>query len=319
MVESAGTVTRWGVFVVALGAALWAVDAPIRKPLADLLPATSIVFAEHLFLALYAIPVLIWQRRALRALPARSWVALVIIAWGASGLATVLFTAAFRIGNPTTVILLQKVQPLIAVSLATVLLRERLPRLYWPCFVAALFGAYLVSFGRDVLEPLWLLPQERVLTALLAVGAAALWGSATVLGRYMLGNLSFPTLAAARFLLALPFLAVLAAVEGSFTSTFTIGLAEYAPRLFFLALVPGLIAMLVYYAGLRHTRASYATLAELAFPALAIVVNWITLGATIDVVQLVGFIVLWSAITALSWIPTPASTGEPRPITTTLS
>jgi len=308
-------VTRWGVLVVALGAALWATDAPIRKPLADLLPATSIVFAEHLFLSLYAVPVLVWQRRALRGLPARAWLALFAIAWGASGLATVLFTAAFRIGNPTTVILLQKVQPLIAVLLAAVLLHERLPRLYWPCFVAALTGAYLVSFGRDVLEPLWLLPRERILTAVLALTAATLWGSATVLGRYALGSLPFPTLAAARFLLALPFLAGLALAEGTFQRTFTVGLAQYAPRLFFLALVPGLIAMLVYYAGLRHTRASYATLAELAFPALAIVVNWFALGATIDVVQLVGFVVLWTAITALSWIPAPAPAGEPRPAT----
>ncbi|MCX2727826.1 DMT family transporter [Thermomicrobium sp. 4228-Ro] len=315
MTERQLPVTRWGAFVVALGAALWAVDAPIRKPLADLLPATSIVFAEHLFLALYAIPVLLWQRRALLSLSPRGWLALFVIAWGASGLATVLFTAAFRIGNPTTVILLQKVQPLIAVLLAAVLLREQLPRLYWPCFVAALAGAYLVSFGRDVLEPLWLLPRERILTALLALGAAALWGSATVLGRYVLGTLSFPTLAAARFLFALPFLAGLALFEGTFVRTFTVGLAQYAPRLSFLALVPGLAAMLIYYLGLRHTRASYATLAELAFPALAIVVNWLTLGATIDIVQLAGFVLLWTSITVLSWIPAPTPASEPRPAT----
>ncbi|MCX7623291.1 MAG: DMT family transporter [Thermomicrobium sp.] len=315
MVERQLPVTRWGVFVVALGAALWATDAPIRKPLADLLPSTSIVLAEHLFLAAYAIPVLLRQRAALRRLAPAGWLALVVIAWGASGLATVLFTAAFRIGNPTTVILLQKVQPLVAVSLAVLLLRERLPRLYWPCFVVALTGAYLVSFGRQALEPLWLLPRERVLTAVLALAAAALWGSATVLGRYVLGTLSFPTLAAARFLLALPFLAGLAVVEGTFGRTFTVGLARHPAQLAFLALVPGLIAMLVYYAGLRHARASYATLAELAFPALAIVVNWLTLGATVDAVQLTGFLLLWLAITTLSWLPTPAPSGEPRPVT----
>ncbi len=306
-------VTRWGVFVVALGASLWAVDAPLRKPLSELLPATSIVLAEHLFLALYALPVLVWQRRALAQLTPRRWIAILVIAWGASGLATVLFTAAFRVGNPTTVILLQKVQPLIAVLLAAFLLRERLPRLYWPCFVAAVLGAYLVSFGRSALEPLWLLPRERVLAAVLALGAAALWGSGTVLGRYVLGTLDFPTLAAARFLLALPFLAGLAALEGTFSRTLTVGLAQYAPSLFLMALVPGLLAMLIYYAGLRHTRASYATLAELAFPALAIVVNWLTLGATIDLVQFIGFVVLWGAITALSWLPAPGTVAEPRP------
>lgn len=315
MADRPTTVTRWGVFIVAVGASLWALDAPVRKPLTEVLPASSIVLAEHLILGLYAVPVLLWQRRAFVGLPLRAWLALITIAWGASGLATVLFTAAFRIGNPTTVILLQKVQPLIAVFLAALLLRERLPRLYWPCFVAALTGAYLVSFGRSALEPIWLLPQERILTAVLALAAATLWGSATVLGRYMLAALPFPTLAAARFLLALPFLALLAILERTFVPTFSVGFAHEAPRLIFLALVPGLLAMLIYYAGLRQTRASYATLAELAFPALAIVVNWLSLGATIDVWQAAGFILLWSAITALSWIPTPAPVSATRPAT----
>jgi drug/metabolite transporter (DMT)-like permease len=133
------------------------------------------------------------------------------------------------------------------------------------------------------------------------------------LGRYVLGTLGFPTLAAARFLLALPFLAGLAALEGTFSRTFTVGLAQHAPRLFLMALVPGLLAMLIYYAGLRHTRASYATLAELAFPALAIIVNWLTLGATIDLVQFIGFVVLWGSITLLSWLPAPSTVAEPSP------
>ncbi|MCS7050096.1 MAG: DMT family transporter, partial [Thermomicrobium sp.] len=304
--------TRWGIFIVAAGAALWAVDAPIRKPLTEVLPATAIVLAEHLVLALYALPLVWWHRRSFASLSGPAWLTLLAIAWGASGLATVLFTTAFRIGNPTTVILLQKVQPLVAVLLAALFLRERLPRLYWPCFAVALTGAYLVSFGRAALEPLWLLPEERVLTALLALGAAALWGSATVLGRYLLGTLSFPTLAAARFLLALPFLAVLAAVEGTLVQTVTVGFAREASRLIVLALVPGLLAMLIYYAGLRQTAASYATLGELAYPALAIIVNWFLLGATIDGWQAVGFVLLWSAITALGWIPSPVVASETR-------
>lgn len=313
VVQHATTVTRRGVLIVALAASLWALDAPIRKPLTGILPPTSIVLAEHLFLALYAIPVIVGEHRRFRRLPRPTWLALLTIAWGASGLATVLFTAAFRIGNPTTVILLQKIQPLIAVLLASLLLRERLTRFYWPCFIVALSGAYLVSFGRDALTPLWQLPQERILTALLALGAATLWGSATVFGRYVLAFLPFPTLAATRFLLALPFLALLTILEGSFLTTFTIGLARESARLLFLALVPGLAAMLIYYAGLRQTRAAYATIAELAFPALAVIVNWYTLGATIDLVQFLGFTLLWGAITALTWLPSSMPVPEAGP------
>ncbi len=311
-----GPVTSWGVLVVALGASLWAVDAPIRKPLTELLPATSIVLAEHLFLALYSLPMVVVARRVFSQFDARGWLALVVIAWGGSGLATVLFTQAFKIGNPTTVILLQKLQPLIAVLLAGLILKERLPRLYWPCFAVALVGAYLVSFGRQSLEPLWRLPQDRVLTAVFAVGAAMLWGGSTVFGRYLLHGVSFPTLAAARFLLALPFLVGLAAVQGTLGTTFQVGLEQEPVRLFLLALIPGLAAMLVYYLGLSRTRASYATLAELSFPAMAVVVNWFALGARVDAVQVLGFVLLWSAITALTWIPSPRPAAEAQPVTT---
>ena len=88
------------------------------------------------------------------------------LAWGGSGLAPVLFTMAFMTGNPTTVILLQKVQPLFAILLARLMLGEPLGRQYWPWFVLAMVGAYLVSFG--ALAPFWVLGQAKVT----AVGAS---------------------------------------------------------------------------------------------------------------------------------------------------
>ena len=63
-----------------------------------------------------------------------------------------------------------------------------------------------------------------------------------------------------------------------------------------LALVPGLLAMLLYYRGLRTTPAPIATFAELAFPATALVVNYFWLDATISGWQMAGFVVLWATI-----------------------
>lgn len=289
-----------GVILVALGASLWGTDALIRRPLVDDMSATAIVLAEHLFLMLFAIPVLIKGRDFFRQLTKKSWLALVIIGWGGSGLATVLFTKAFSYGNPTTVILLQKAQPLVVVLLAALILRERLPRMYWPLFGIAVFGGYLVSFG--TLRPAWELASDQLTAAGLALGAAALWGGSTVMGRFMLSSFSFTTVTAARFAMALPFLFVLALFYGDLGNMAT-GLSTQPSRLFLLALIPGLAAMLIYYQGLSRTRASYATLAELAYPATAVVVNWIFLDQTINGVQIFGFAVLWMAIAALNWLP----------------
>ena len=63
-----------------------------------------------------------------------------------------------------------------------------------------------------------------------------------------------------------------------------------------MALVPGLAALLLYYYGLRHTRASLAALGELSFPATAVLLNWTFLGARISAGQAVGFALLWGVI-----------------------
>lgn len=50
--------------------------------------------------------------------------------------------------------------------------------------------------------------------SLLSLGAAALWGGSTVMGRLMVGKLKYETVTSLRFVLALPLLIVLTWSEG---------------------------------------------------------------------------------------------------------
>jgi EamA-like transporter family. len=69
-----------------------------------------------------------------------------------------------------------------------------------------------------------------------------------------------------------------------------------AISLLLMALIPGLLALLIYYRGLKDARASRAAIAELAFAGAATILNWIFLGAHISALQLAGFALLWVAI-----------------------
>ena len=297
-----------GVLLVALGAALWGTDAVLRVPLLEIMSPPAIVLSEHLVLMLYSVPAVVLGWGVLRGLRASQWTALLVIAWGGSALATLLFTTAFVLGNPTVVILLQKTQPLFAIALAHVLLRERLRRAYWPCFAVAVVGAYLISFDGFV-EPFEALGSAQALPALLTLGAAILWGSSTALGRFVLKDVPFHTLTGARLLLALPVLWAIVLAQGSL-GQMGAGFAAEPARVVLLALIPGLIALLLYYRGLSATKASYATLAEISFPASAVILNWVFLGVAVTVNQLVGFGLLWAAILALGYLnsrdPAPA-------------
>jgi drug/metabolite transporter (DMT)-like permease len=299
-----------GVLLVALGAALWGTDAVLRVPLLEVMSPSAIVLSEHLVLLLYSVPAVVLGWSLFRNLGTQQWIALLVIAWGGSALATLLFTTAFASGNPTTVILLQKTQPLFAIALAHVLLQERLRWAYWPCFVVAVLGAYLISFD-GLVEPFEALGSDQALPAALTLGAAVLWGSSTALGRFVLKDVPFHTLTGARLLLAVPILWGIVLVQGSLGEMGTGFNAEPA-RVVLLALVPGLLGLLLYYRGLSGTKASYATLAEISFPASAVALNWIFLGVEVSANQVVGIILLWGTILVLAHLnsrdPAPAPT-----------
>jgi drug/metabolite transporter (DMT)-like permease len=296
------------VLLVAVGAAMWGTDGLLRVPLLEVASPSQIVLLEHLVLLLYSVPAVALGWRFFRGLGMAQWISLLVIGWGGSALATLLFTKAFAVGNPTVVILLQKTQPLFAIVLAAFLLRERLGWAYWPCFAVAMVGAYLISFGN--LDAFAALGSAELLAAALALGAALLWGSSTVLGRLVLKDMPFHALTGARLLLAAPLLAGIVVIQGA-VGGLGAAFASEPGRVILLALIPGLLGLLLYYRGLTGTRASYATLAELAFPATAVVLNWTFLGVGVSANQVLGFVLLWGAVFVLGYLNAKSPTPDP--------
>ena len=65
-------------------------------------------------------------------------------------------------------------------------------------------------------------------------------------------------------------------------------------------MVPGFAALMLYYSGLTRTPASRATIAELAFPITASLLNWFVLGVHTSWIQFAGFGIVWLAILSLT-------------------
>jgi DME family drug/metabolite transporter len=285
-----------GIALVALGAGLWGTDAVFRRGLALELPATTLVFLEHVVLVAVTLPLLWRSRDQYRLLGRSDWFAVLAIGAGASALATVMFTSAFRFGDPTTPLLLQKVQPLIAIGAAALILGERLlPRFAW-FLIGGLAGAYLVAFSDPSSVSV-----SAVVPALLALGAAAFWGLGTVLGRHLMAKISFTALTALRFAVALPVLGLVIVVRSDEAMLTAISLEEMG-AVVLLALVPGLAALLLYYQGLQSTPASAATLAELAFPLVAVGLNYLVFDTLLTATQWIGVVLLAATITTMTWL-----------------
>ncbi len=296
---------RLAVIFVAVAAMLWGTDALFRAPILQhlakdtLLRSVQLVFMEHLILVACVAPILWLARHEIRSLTATQWRAVVVIGVGASGLATILFTISFSYGHFIETLVLQKTQPLIAILLANLWLRERLPSRAWLVIPVALVGAYFIAIPNP-LDPRAAWEDFHIATAVFALAAAAIWGAGTVLGRYALADIRFTTLTGLRFATALPALAVLLLALGGAPAFGSYRWAD-APLYLGIALIPGLFPMLLYYRGLASTPASLATIAELAFPITGVLVNLLFVSPPQSLTgwQVVGIAVLVGAIVAL--------------------
>ncbi len=283
--------------LIVAAAVLWSTDTIFRLPLTQSFSAAAVVTVEHLLALGFVVPLLYRYRREVQSLTAGEWAGVAFVGAGASALATLAFTASFSYASPSVAILLQKLQPIATFLLAAWVLHERLPRWFWALSAVALGGAYLVSFPE-------LLPSLSVYRGgstgpLLALMAAALWGTATVVGRRLLAKLPPDLVTALRFAAALPVLFAVLAFQGNLGE---LGNLTTADLLRFVAILigPGFGALFLYYRGLVATPASLATVLELAWPLSAVVINWLVLGQALLPVQLVGGAVLVAAVTCLT-------------------
>jgi DME family drug/metabolite transporter len=253
-----------GVVLVSLAAAMWGLDGLIRRPLSDSTTAFTIVFGEHVVLVLLTLPLLVPAFRALRRAGPAYIAAGIAVGAGASAIATILFTKALFHGDFITVVVLQKVQPLIAVLGAWLVLGEQpRPRFAW-FLLPALAGIWLIALPHP------LDPHARGLTPIAeTLAAAALWGMGTVFGRFLGRRLAFEQVTTVRFAFGLVASACALPIVGA--SAFSN--AHDSLWIAVLALVTGLLALGLYYYGLRRTPALLAALGELAFPVTAALVG----------------------------------------------
>jgi len=305
-------IDRYSVVFVAIAATLWATDAYFRNQLVKHLTPSEIVVMEDALVALFLLPVLIRSLGEVRKLGTRGWLAVVAIAAGAQALATILFTKSFSYGIYSETFVLQQTQPLIAIVLAWIMLGERRRPWFWAAVVVALIGVYMVvqapniSLGQP-LAPIASLKGGRLDAGLYALGAAALWAGGTVFGRYALGSISFWSMTALRFTVALPILVavVLLSPGEGFAGFSHYTFNDFVPNLLGIALIPGLLALLLYYRALSKTPASLATIAEMAFPVAATLIAaapppW-GFQQQIFPAQIAGTVLLLGVIVFLGW------------------
>ena len=171
-------------------AILWSFDGFLRQSLYNV-PSLIIVAIEHIFGALLFIPFIFKTRKEINNINQQTWVSVFWISICGGILGTFFYTSALSYVNYinlSVVVLLQKLQPLFAISLASVILKEKLSKKFLLLTTIAIIGSFLVTFG---LQPIAEWEDKTIIASLFALLAAFSWGSSTVLGKHALKKLSF--------------------------------------------------------------------------------------------------------------------------------
>jgi DME family drug/metabolite transporter len=294
--------SQTGPLLIGFSATLWATDALFRVPAARAIDPTLIVLIEHIVVVLTLFPFILFSKRRknLFQFKKSQWLSLILIGSGGSAVATVLFTTSFQFSNPSVVILLQKLQPIIAILLAYRFLGERpSPRFYgWSSL--AVISAAILSLPELGLDHFWTGLDLKSIGAVLSLCAAILWATATVAGRAIALASDFLTVTFWRFVFGLITLFAFFIATGSEVPWSELRNPEMTRSLLYMSYFPGMIAMLAYYAGLRRTPASIATIAELLFPLGAVALNAIFLDVSLEPMQLFASAILLVAVTMIS-------------------
>jgi len=299
-----------GPALVAFAAILWATDALVRYPLIQSgIDPTFLVFFDHLLCVILLTPFLVYRFRGTLTKIARpQWIGLFVIGGGGSAIATVLFTTSFRYVNPSVSILLQKLQPIFVVILATAFLGERPKRAFWIWAPLALLAGLAISFPDFDFR---FLGDGSVASkgALFALSGAALWALSTVVGKAVLYRLPPMVVTYWRFVFGLLALAFMIMTESGFSGgaespagrfVSQLGEGKTLVSILYVALIPGLLALILYYQGMTRTTASKTTFMELLFPVTAVTLNTVFLKTPLLPIQAAAALVLLFAITQIS-------------------
>jgi drug/metabolite transporter (DMT)-like permease len=187
------------------------------------------------------------------------------------------------------VILIQKLQPIFALSLAAIILNERLPKKFFYWAALAIVGAFLMTFGFNL--PTISTDNKNLLASIYALFAAFSFGFSTVLSKRALSNVSFELGTYLRFGIATIVMFIVVVSLSEFDAVSTISNKQWV-YFIIIAFTTGGPAIFIYYYGLKKITASTATILELAFPLTAVVLEYILHGNILDIVQWFGVLIL---------------------------
>ena len=293
---------KYGPWLVGLGAALWGTESAWRIPLNELFDAKVIVFWEHVLILVMFLPILVPRLHEIPKVRGRTWGYLVFSGFAGSAVGTVFFTLALKYGNKSVVNVILNIQPVISTIGAFLLFGDRLARRFFIYAGVAIISGIFVSVEHPTLLGVSFEEAGLNVGSGYALVCALFWGLSTVAGRGAVTGMSLRLASSMRIVIGLACMTVILLAYGKFNGADLWPAAAQAHAtkaivlLVLLGSVSGGIPLLIYFEGLRLTRASTAGYFEMMQTLAAVCITWGFFHASLRLHQVVAAVVLIAAV-----------------------
>ncbi len=281
-------------FAIILAASFWSLDWALIRPQFYKFPPINIVFIEHLLWAIILSPFVIKWWNKIKKMNKKDILSLLWICffwWLVWTLAiTQSYFSAFAWETTiATVVILQKLQPIFALFLAWIILKEKLSKTFYIWAIISIISAYFLAFWwlKDDIFEINLL----TIPAFYAILAAFAFWSSTVFWKTLVDDLWFKLTVSLRFLVTTILSLFILLLFWWFNIYLDFSLLHWN-LLFVIVFITWAWALFLYYFWLKIVKASQSTIFELAWPISAVIFDYIFNWNILNPIQIISSIVL---------------------------
>ncbi len=289
-----------GAMAICVAATLWGLDGVVLTPRLYSLDIGLVVFIFHALPFLLMNIFMYREYRHIRHFSSGDVLMFFLLSLLGGAVGTLAIVKALFLVNfkaLTVIVLLQKLQPVFAITLAALILGEKLKRNFLLWSALAIVAGYFLTFGFRL--PDFQSGNNTALAAGFSLLAAFAFGSSTVFSKKVLRKYSFFTATFYRY--AFTSIIMLLFVLSTGTLNHIPEITGFQWSIFVvIGITTGSGAIFLYYFGLTRIRAMLATICELCFPVSAILFDYMVNNRILSFVQWISALVLVFAILKLS-------------------
>ncbi|NOZ46699.1 MAG: EamA family transporter [Chlorobi bacterium] len=289
-----------GSLAIGIAAIMWGFDGVVLTPRLYNLNIAFVVFVLHVFPFLLMNIFMPKQYRYISNFSFNDFIILFLIAIMGGVLGTISIVKALflvNFNNLSIVVLLQKIQPVFAIILAAIFLKEKITKYFFGWAFLAILAGYTLTFGFNA--PVFDSNSNMEYAAFFALLAAFSFGSSTVFSKMALQKYNFKTTTFYRYGITSIIMFSYVALSGKLDQFHVVTNLNWI-YFIIIAITTGSGAIFLYYFGLKNVKAIVSVIVELLFPVSTILIDYLVNNNKLSVIQWVSAIIMVFAVINLN-------------------